>query len=73
MSKDTVYLDAVNKAIQSEIKEAVRKAWDQAKLEVEGSLSRIMADISVQVMKRIQVELSSEDRLIITVDMKEGI
>jgi len=68
-----VYLDAVNKAIQSEIKEAVRKAWDQAKLEVEGSLSRIMADISVQVMKRIQVELSSEDRLIITVDMKEGI
>ena len=68
-----MYLDAVNKAIQSEIKEAVRKAWDQAKLEVEGSLSRIMADISVQVMKRIQVELSSEDRLIITVDMKEGI
>jgi hypothetical protein len=65
-----VYLDAVNKAIQSEIKEAVRKAWDQAKLEVEGSLPRIMADISVQVMKRIQVE-SSADRLIITVDMKE--
>jgi hypothetical protein len=68
-----VYLDAVNKAIQAEVKEAVRKAWDQAKLEVEGSLPRIMASISAEVMKRIQVELSSEDRLIITVDVKEGI
>jgi hypothetical protein len=68
-----VYLDAVNKAIQAEVKEAVRKAWDQAKLEVEGSLPRIMASISAEVMKRIQVELSSEDHLIITVDMKEGI